>query len=366
MAGTENMEAIVGSIESVEGYQRPIAFGVGLCLTSAKGRVLEVFYPILAYRGAYETAAVLAHLTGYRNGTKVLKLSAAQCQEASRLFAGSPQRDHSRMAQVFDQLSLATVPIVATLLAEDQPPATTEEAYLKLSLLSHRLVKPRELNLDTVFKVLPNVAHTSEGPIDIEDLPERQFAARLKGKVLDVFSVDKFPKMLNHVAPPQVRIADGARVRLGAYLGPGTTVMPEGLINFNAGAAGPNMIDGRIQPGAFVDSGTDLGGSSSIMGTIYRNEKVAITIGKDCVLGANAGTGICLGNECTVESGLYVTAGTKVTLLDRTGKKIGVVKARDLSGKSNLLFRRNSTTGEVEALESKATVMLNEALHINK
>jgi 2,3,4,5-tetrahydropyridine-2-carboxylate N-succinyltransferase len=211
--------------------------------------------------------------------------------------------------------------------------------------------------------VLPNVAWTSEGAIDIAELPERQLAARLRGEVLEVSCVDKFPKMTNYVVPSGVRIAHTARVRLGAYLGEGTTVMHEGFVNFNAGTDGPGMIEGRISAGVRVGAGSDLGGSSSTMGTLSGGGNIIISVGKECLIGANAGVGIPLGDRCTVEAGLYITAGTKVAMLDSDGKVVESVKARDLAGQPDLLFRRNSTNGAVECLTNKSAIELNEALH---
>jgi len=249
------------------------------------------------------------------------------------------------------------------LLTLDQPPRNVPEAYLKLHLLSHRLVKPHGTNLEGLFGVLPNVAWTSEGAIDLAELPQRQLSARLRGEVLEVSCVDKFPKMTNYVVPGGVRIAHTARVRLGAYLGEGTTVMHEGFVNFNAGTAGPGMIEGRISAGVYVGSGSDLGGGCSTIGTLSGGGNIVISVGEKCLIGANAGIGIPLGDRCTVEAGLFVTAGTKVTLLDADGMSVQTAKARDLAGKSDLLFRRNSTTGAVECLTNRSAVELNEELH---
>jgi 2,3,4,5-tetrahydropyridine-2-carboxylate N-succinyltransferase len=256
-------------------------------------------------------------------------------------------------------------PLVATLLAADEAPASVPEGYLKLHLLSHRLVKPHGTNLTGLFGVLANVAWTNQGAIDLAELPARQLQARLNGELLDVDCVDKFPKMTNYVVPAGVRIAHTARVRLGAYLGEGTTIMHEGFVNFNAGTDGPGMIEGRISAGVFVGAGSDLGGGCSTMGTLSGGGNIIISLGKECLLGANAGTGIPLGDRCTVESGLYITAGTKVAVLDDSGNEVNVAKARDLAGKSDLLFRRNSTTGRIECLTNKSSVQLNQELHVN-
>jgi 2,3,4,5-tetrahydropyridine-2,6-dicarboxylate N-succinyltransferase len=235
--------------------------------------------------------------------------------------------------------------------------------YLKLQLLSHRLVKPHGLSLEGLFGLLPNVAWTSRGPIAVADLAAEQLAARVHGELLDVFSVDKFPKMTDYVVPSGVRIADAARVRLGAYLGEGTTIMHEGFVNFNAGTEGPAMVEGRISAGVFVHAHSDLGGGCSILGTLSGGNATVISVGQKCLIGANAGLGIPLGDQCTIEAGLYVTAGTKVTLLDGAGKTVKICKARDLSGGSNMLFRRNSQTGAVECLPNKGEIKLNTALH---
>ena len=254
-------------------------------------------------------------------------------------------------------------PVVLTILESDAEPASTPEAYLKLHLLSHRLVRPHGVVLSGIFPLLPNVAWTNEGAVDLNELPERQLLARLNGKVLEVNSVDKFPKMTDYVVPAGVRIADTARVRLGAYVGEGTTVMHEGFINFNAGTEGPGMIEGRISAGVFVGKGSDLGGSSSTMGTLSGGGNIVISLGENCLLGANAGTGIPLGDRCTIEAGLYITAGTKVEVLDQNGKVADTVKARDLAGQSDLLFRRNSVSGAVQCQTNKTAVALNEELH---
>jgi 2,3,4,5-tetrahydropyridine-2-carboxylate N-succinyltransferase len=256
-------------------------------------------------------------------------------------------------------------PIVAALLADNRPARSVEEAYLKLHLLSHRLVKPHQTDLTGLFGLLPNVAWTDHGPVDLTELPQRQLDARLRGTVLEVSSVDKFPKMTNYVVPAGVRIAHTARVRLGAYLGEGTTVMHEGFINFNAGTEGPGMIEGRISAGVWVGTGSDLGGGCSTMGTLSGGGDIIISVGRECLIGANAGLGIPLGDRCTIEAGLFVTAGTKVSLLDGSGNVVDTVSARTLAGRPDLLFRRHSTTGAVQCLTNQSAIALNEMLHAN-
>jgi 2,3,4,5-tetrahydropyridine-2-carboxylate N-succinyltransferase len=227
----------------------------------------------------------------------------------------------------------------------DQSPADSGDAYLRLHLLSHRLVRPNTVNLDGIFKVLPNVCWTSLGPVAVSEIDAVRQRALARGLHLEVRSVDKFPPMLDYVTPGGVRVADAARVRLGAHLAEGTTVMHEGFVNFNAGTLGPAMVEGRISQGVVVGAGTDIGGGASIMGTLSGGGTRVISVGQRCLLGANSGLGISLGDDCVIEAGLYLTAGTVVTLPD--GQH---AKARDLSGQPGLLFRRNSITGSVEAI----------------
>jgi len=240
-------------------------------------------------------------------------------------------------------------------------PKDASDAYLRLHLLSHRLVKPHGINLDGIFGLLTNVAWTSAGPCSLENFTVTQQRLRAALGNLTVFSVDKFPRMVDYVLPEGVRIADADRVRLGAHLASGTTVMHEGFVNFNAGTLGKSMVEGRISAGVVVGDGSDIGGGASIMGTLSGGGKAVISIGERSLLGANAGLGISLGNECVVESGLYITAGSKVTLPDGT-----TVKARELSGANNLLFRRNSQTGAIEATPKTGVWEgLNSILHAN-
>jgi 2,3,4,5-tetrahydropyridine-2-carboxylate N-succinyltransferase len=242
------------------------------------------------------------------------------------------------------------------------PPTGPVDAYLRLHLLSHRLLKPHAVNLDGIFGVLANVAWTSLGPVDLGQLERVRLRCRVDGVHLEVYGVDKFPRMTDYVVPTGVRIADADRVRLGAHLADGTTVMHEGFVNYNAGTLGASMVEGRISAGVVVGDGSDIGGGASIMGTLSGGGTEVISIGQRCLLGANAGIGISLGDECIVEAGLYLTAGTRVTLPDGE-----VVKAGELSGASNLLFRRNSVSGAVEALpRSGAWGGLNEVLHANQ
>jgi 2,3,4,5-tetrahydropyridine-2-carboxylate N-succinyltransferase len=241
------------------------------------------------------------------------------------------------------------------------PPVGTSDAYLRLHLLSHRLVSPRDLNMTGIFASLPNVVWTSAGPCAVEGFEEVRIRMRARGEHLTVFGVDKFPRMVDYVLPTGVRIADADRVRLGAHLAEGTTVMHEGFVNFNAGTIGTSMVEGRISAGVVVGRDSDIGGGASIMGTLSGGGTEVISIGERCLLGANAGVGIALGDDCVVEAGLYLTAGTKVTLPSGD-----VVKARTLSGKNDLLFIRNSVTGAVEMRRrERGGVELNAELHAN-
>ncbi len=330
------------------------AFGLGVGTHNREGEWLEVFFPQPLLDPA---PAIVEALASCDNDSVFGKQQLRVLQTA---LAGAGEHGLAALAQQF--LDTAR-PVVAVLLTEDKAPTTVPEGYLKLHLLSHRLVPPHGTNLDGLFGILPNVAWTSEGAVDIAELPQRQLAARLRGEVLEVSCVDKFPKMTNYVVPGGVRIAHTARVRLGAHLGEGTTVMHEGFVNFNAGTDGPGKIEGRISAGVRVGAGSDLGGGCSTMGTLSGGGNIVISVGKECLIGANAGIGIPLGDRCTVEAGLFVTAGTKVNILDADGNIVESVKARDLAGQSDLLFRRNSGNGAVECLTNKTAIELNEALH---
>ncbi|MDD0972377.1 2,3,4,5-tetrahydropyridine-2,6-dicarboxylate N-succinyltransferase [Pseudomonas fontis] len=334
-----------------------LAFGVGT--QNRQGAWLEVFYAQPLVNPSAELIAAITPILGYEGGNQAMAFSNAQAAQ----LAEAIKSINAAQAALLTRLAESNKPLVVTLLAEDGALTSTPEAYLKLHLLSHRLVKPHGLNLAGIFPLLPNVAWTSQGAIDLNELAGAQLEARLKGELLEVFSVDKFPKMTDYVVPSGVRIADSARVRLGAYIGEGTTIMHEGFVNFNAGTEGPGMIEGRVSAGVFVGKGSDLGGGCSTMGTLSGGGNIVIKVGEGCLIGANAGIGIPLGDRNTVESGLYVTAGTKVALLDEQNQLVKVVKARDLAGQPDLLFRRNSETGAVECKTHKSAIELNEALH---
>jgi len=281
-----------------------------------------------------------------------------------RLGAGSPGPPPDGLAAAAGEdprRGVRSVPVLTQIGSLAEPPADAQDAYLRLHLLSHRLIRPHEADLTGIFGVLPNVAWTAHGPVLPADLPAVRMRFRAAGDPLAVTSIDKFPRMTDYVAPSGVRIADADRVRLGAHLAEGTTVMHEGFVNYNAGTLGASMIEGRISAGVVVGDGSDIGGGASTMGTLSGGGTTIISIGERTLIGANAGLGIPLGDDCIVESGLYLTAGSRVTLPDGE-----VVKAAELSGADGLLFRRNSQTGAIEALpRSGRWSGLNAVLHAN-
>jgi 2,3,4,5-tetrahydropyridine-2,6-dicarboxylate N-succinyltransferase len=314
------------------------AWGIGLATVTAEGQVLDTWYP-----------------------TEKLALGVLEDQDQPTNTPLSTAAPLGLPAGELALPGLRTAGVITVIGSLADPPKDAFDAYLRLHLLSHRLIRPHEANLDGVFGVLANVAWTSAGPCPPERLDELRLLERTAGRVLAVYGVDKFPRMVDYVLPPGVRIADGDRVRLGAHLAAGTTVMHEGFVNFNAGTLGSSMVEGRVSAGVVVGDGSDVGGGASVMGTLSGGGKEVIRIGERCLLGANAGVGISLGDDCVVEAGCYITAGSKITLPD--GR---VVKARDLSGVAGLLFWRNSVTGALEARPRTGTgIELNPARHTN-
>ncbi len=336
------------------------SFGLGTGKQNQKGEWLDVFYPQPVTQLSTAAFDVLKDVLWYSGGNEALAATNEQMRVLAERFRSI---DEDLLADQAQALSSTKDYLVATVLATDSKPSSTPEAYLKLHLLSHRLVKPHGVCLDGIFPLLPNVAWTDVGPIDLDELPEAQLKARTEGRVLEVSSVDKFPKMANYVVPKGVRIAHTARVRLGAYIGEGTTIMHEGFVNFNAGTEGTAMIEGRISAGVMIGKGTDLGGGCSTMGTLSGGNSIIISLGENCLVGANAGVGIPLGDRCTVEAGLYITAGSVVQVLDDKGEVQSKIKARELAYKPDLLFRRNSISGAIEVLTNKSAIELNEELH---
>ena len=339
-----------------------IAIGLGIASKNTKGDWLESYFPAPILNPSDALLAGLKELTLTAEGANAtLELSNDDLAKVAALAA----TDASQWADLAKTWASSTQSIVLVIANIQSAPVTVPEIYLHLHLLSHRLVKPHGLSLEGIFGKLPNVAWTNEGAIDLGELPSRVAAARGAGKVIAVKSVDKFPQMTDYVVPSGVRIGDASRIRLGAYLGEGTTVMHEGFVNFNAGTLGTGMIEGRISAGVLVGNGTDIGGGASTMGTLSGGNNIIISLGENCLVGANAGVGIPIGDRCTVEAGLYVTAGSKVTLLDDQGKEVKKVKAAELSQMNDLLFRRNSQSGAIECLTNKKAIALNEELHSN-
>lgn len=312
------------------------AYGVGLATLTADGSVLDTWFP--------------APELGDPPVTGTERLAAEEAGELASLVGPDPAR------------GVEVVAVRTGIAKLSEAPLDAHDVYLRLHLLSSRLVRPHGLSLDGIFGKLANVVWTSHGPCPVEDFEQTRLRLRLSAKgAVAVYGVDKFPRMVDYVLPTGVRIADADRVRLGAHLAAGTTVMHEGFVNYNAGTLGASMVEGRISAGVIVGEGSDVGGGASIMGTLSGGGTQVISIGERCLLGANAGIGISLGDDCVVEAGLYVTAGTKVALPDGD-----VVKAERLSGTSGILLRRNSQSGAVEAVpRTGGGVTLNAALHAN-
>jgi len=334
----------------------------GSATKNRDGKIIEAFFPSPVLNPSESLVAALAQVSGYKEGNQAIEISNKLSTEVANAFAANGDIANASFAE---KAASSQAPLVLVILQSDDKPQSVAEGFLKLQLISQRLVQPHGTVLDGIFGLLHNIAWTNQGPIDLPELADRQIEARLAGEVLSVDCVDKFPKMTDYVVPAGVRIADTSRVRLGAHVGEGTTVMHEGFINFNAGTTGVSMVEGRISAGVVVNDGSDIGGGASIMGTLSGGGTVVVSIGENSLLGANAGLGFPLGDRCTIESGLYVTAGSKVAMLDANGEQVEVVKARDLAGKPDLLFRRNSVTGQIECLTNKSAVELNSELHSN-
>ncbi|MFI6429863.1 2,3,4,5-tetrahydropyridine-2,6-dicarboxylate N-succinyltransferase [Rhodococcus oryzae] len=311
------------------------ASAVGIANVTTGGVVLDTWYPEPTLGDVAETGTVMLE-------------GADIPAELAALVGADEARGVKQVAVRTSIADLAAAPVDA------------HDAYLRLHLISHRLVQPHGANLDGVFGLLANVVWTNFGPCAVDGFEVVRAKLRARGQVT-VYGIDKFPRLVDYVVPSGVRIADADRVRLGAHLASGTTVMHEGFVNFNAGTLGDSMVEGRISAGVVVDDGSDVGGGASIMGTLSGGGKEVISVGKRCLLGANSGLGISLGDDCVVEAGLYITSGTKVSGPDGT-----VIKAKELNGQSNILFRRNSVSGAVEVAPWKGTgVELNAALHKN-
>ncbi len=363
-------------LESQPGYERPAAFGVGIETASREGRVLATYFPRPNLAEHPLVAAVLSSVVGRAGEAGSYELTTEQIEEALSLLMpttgdGGNHPSVAVLQPLMKAEALGDDPalqpyrsrrVVATFIRDlDQPPLDAHDVYLRLHLISWRKIQPHGCSLENIFGILPNVVWSNRGPFDSEEFERIRAELIGQGIELEVRSVDKFPRMTDYVVPSGVRIANADNVRLGAHLATGTTVMNAGFVNFNAGTLGPSMVEGRISAGVVVEPESDVGGGASIMGTLSGGGGEVIRIGSHCLLGANSGCGISLGNGCTIEAGLYVTAGARVTMPDGN-----VVKARELSGRSGLLFWRNSQTGAIEVKERGNTVALNAALHQNK
>ncbi|MFT4568776.1 MAG: 2,3,4,5-tetrahydropyridine-2-carboxylate N-succinyltransferase [Saprospiraceae bacterium] len=387
MKTIEAFKEYVSSVEAKDNYSRPVAFGIGV--RKRKGdTTLEVFFPFINYEGSYGTAAVLQDVLGY-DGNSNGYATASQVQINDALYKFEAFKGDGKVHQNIELLeslsaglealhtaSYHTIDVIAYFLFDkDQPVATAEEGYFKTQCLSQLHVKPHEINVNGIFGKMNNVAWTNKGPIIPEDIAKERIKWTFIGEELIVSHVDKFPYMVNFHVPHGVRIVSGSQVRLGAYLSPGTTVMPAGYINFNAGTLGNAMVEGRISGGVVVGKDSDLGGGASIMGTLSGGNKNVISIGEKCLLGANAGTGISLGDGCTIAAGVYVTAAAKVSLYNKDKQAINlegnivaegenIVKGHELDGRPYLLYLLDSQTGKLIVRPNSKVIELNESLHV--
>ena len=383
MATIENLKQHIRDIEARENYQRPIVFGIGI-RKKRRDTTLEVFYPHINYESNYGTAALLRDASGFQgNKNGFVALTEDHLKAVDEEF--EPIKGDGNNHPNADIISLLkngagdngyfdTDVIAYFLFDTNTAVESPEEGYFKTQCLSQLLVKPHDINCSGIFGKMNNVAWTNQGPILPKDLAAQRLKYILQGTELVVSHVDKFPYMVNYHVPEGVRIVSGSKVRLGAYLSPGTTVMPAGFVNFNAGTLGNAMVEGRISGGVVVDENSDIGGGASIMGTLSGGNKNVISIGKNCLLGANAGTGISLGDGCTIAAGVYVTAAAKVALynaekqpIDLSGNTVeegkNIVKGIELNGRDYLLYYNDSQTGRLTARPNTKVIELNKSLH---
>ena len=324
---------------------------IGTCTTNLEGKILDVRYDLMQSKDdpivniKSSTASWGSDYNSLLSYYEKSKENNYEINDYSKHPRGKREREK----------------IIIHKLEKDESIKNVKDAYLKLHLLSKKLVKPNSINLDGIFAALPNVAWTNHGPMDPMDVDR----LRNNYDFLYIKSLDKFPCLTDYIVPDGVRIADAARVRLGAYLSEGTTVMHEGFVNFNAGTLGPTMIEGRISAGVTIGANSDLGGGCSTMGTLSGGNEIKISVGEDCLLGANSGLGIPLGDRCTIEAGLYLTGGSKVQVMDQENNVVSTVKASELASKSDLLFIRNSLSGAIQCKPNKKSVVLNDQLHTN-
>ena len=328
--------------------------GVGITTKGKSGKTLDAYFPFILFQNGKNKLDKHFHQCN-----DLIKNDLIQIENINLLDIDDEEFNNS-----FSNLAKNKI-IVLCRISEDKPIKSIEEAYLKLHLISYKFFLPNSLNLENLFDNLENVAWTNQGPIEIEGIEKEILLAKSTNRSLEIKSLDKFPPLTDYIIPPGVRIADTSRVRLGAYLSEGTTVMHEGFVNFNAGTLGAAMIEGRISAGVLVGKNSDLGGGCSTMGTLSGGNNIKISIGENCLLGANSGLGIPIGDNCIVEAGLYITGGSKVTKFSKNNELESVVKASQLAGEDNLLFMRNSQSGAIEARINPKSIALNETLHKN-
>lgn len=324
---------------------------IGTCTTNLEGKILDVRYDLMQSK---DDPIVNIKSSTASWGSDYNSLLSYYEKSRENNYEINDYSKHPRGKREREK-------IIIHKLEKDESIKNVKDAYLKLHLLSKKLVKPNSINLDGIFAALPNVAWTNHGPMDPIDVDR----LRNNYDFLYIKSLDKFPCLTDYIVPDGVRIADAARVRLGAYLSEGTTVMHEGFVNFNAGTLGPAMIEGRISAGVIIGANSDLGGGCSTMGTLSGGNEIKISVGEDCLLGANSGLGIPLGDRCTIEAGLYLTGGSKVQVMDQENNVVSTVKASELASKSDLLFIRNSLSGAIQCKPNKKSVVLNDQLHTN-
>lgn len=385
MSTVEEFKSYVASVETKKGYKKPLAFALGV--KRSKGdKTLDVFFPLINWDNSFGTAAVFADIAGIKFGNNSeYILNIEQLNDAFNKFNAfhGDISGHGNIVAIKNLLEnysnnhpyYTSEVVVYFLFDKNKDVASATEAYFKLQALSQRCVEPHGLNLNGAFGKLTNVAWTNKGPILPEDL-STEIAKYIFTDPIQVSHIDKFPYLVNYHAPSGTRIVSGSQVRLGAYLGEGTTVMPAGYVNFNAGTKGNAMVEGRVSGGVVVDKNSDIGGGASIMGTLSGGNKNVISIGEECLLGANAGTGISLGFGCTIAAGVYVTAGSKISLYNEENQPVNlqnkvvsegenIVKGMELNGRDKLLFIQDSQSGKLVCKPNPKTIELNTALHTN-
>ena len=326
--------------------------GLGLATTNSAGKTLDAYFPKIVFKDMQRNGKDLFSIWNNLLDSDVCEITDSSLLNLSKDELPSSLGENIKM--------------VLCRITQDQKINNVEEAYLKLHLLSYKFFQPNTLNLDNLFNVLPNVAWTNKGPIDLSEIDQKILESKSQNISIEIKSIDKFPRLVDYIVPAGVRIADTSRVRLGAYLSEGTTVMHEGFVNFNAGTLGAAMIEGRISAGVVIGENSDLGGGASTMGTLSGGNEVKISVGENCLMGANSGLGIPLGNNCIIEAGLYITGGSKVEVFDQDMQSKGIIKAEKLSNKNNILFIRNSLSGAIEARVNTKSIELNDPLHLNQ